>query len=218
MPIPAASRKPGPAAGQPASLLVASLLLAGCAAAPTATVPAPEAPAQEFSSPEELAAYCADQPCRRNIVFALQHRDGRTYEYNAAIAPPVIQDDGRVLMFPDETLLIEAEPRPGSRLALRHLAAPADPAVTLTLRLAQVVDPGGQPRMELTVINPLGHPVRFRLRGLDADDDDFQPLTSCPVAAGETRTQGWPLPLVQLRLSDFRLLDLPGDTLECRTD
>lgn len=218
MPIPAASRKPGPAVGPLAPLLVAALLLAGCATAPTATAPAQEAPAQEFSSPEELAAYCADQPCRRNIVFALQHRDGRTYEYNAAIAPPVIQDDGRLLMFPDETLLIEAAPRPGSRLALRHVEGSANAAITLTLRLAQVVEPGGQPQMELTVTNPLDHPLRFRLRGLDADDDDFQPLRSCPVPAGGTYSQRWPLPLVQLRLSDFRLLDLPGDTLDCLLD
>ena len=218
MSIPAAPRKPGPAARHPASLIVAFLLLAGCAAAPTDTAPALEAPAQEFSSPEELAAFCADRPCRRDIVFALQHGDGRTYEYNAAIAPPVIQDDGRVLMFPDETLLIEAAPRPGSRLALRHVEAPVDAAITLTLRLAQVVETGGLPQMELTVTNPLDHPLRFRLRGLDADDDDFQPLQSCPVPAGETRAQRWPLPLVQLRLDEFRLLDLPGDTLECRAD
>lgn len=210
-------RTPGPAAGRLAALVLAALQ-AGCAAAPTAPAPDPESPAQEFSSPEELAAFCADQPCRRDIVFALQHRDGRTYEYNAAIAPPVIQDGGRVLMFPDETLLIEAAPRPGGRLALRHLAAPADPAITLTLSLAQAVDPGGQPQMVLTVTNPLPHPVRFRLRGLDADDDDFQPLASCPVPAGATTTQRWPQPLVQLRLAEFRLLDLPGDTLDCRTD
>lgn len=209
-------RQPAAAAGRVVPLLIATLLVAGCASTPPA--PAPEPPPREFSSPEELAAYCADHPCRRNVIFALQHRDGRTYEYNAAIAPPVIQDDGRVLMFPDETLLIQAAPRPGSRLALRLVETPAEAAITLTLRLAQVVDPGGQPQMELTVTNPLDHPVRFRLRGLDADDDDFQPLQSCPVAAGETRSQRWPLPLVQLRLDGFRLLDLPGDTLDCRAD
>jgi hypothetical protein len=202
--------------GRLLTLMLAAALAAGCAASQPAT--APEPPAREFSSPEELAAYCADQPCRRNITFALQHRDGRTYEYNAAIAPPVIQDDGRVLMFPDETLLIEAAPRPGSRLALRHVDQAAEPAITLTLRLAQAVEPGGQPQMELTVTNPLSFPVRFRLRGLDADDDDFQPLRSCPVPAGQTLTQRWPLPLVQLRLSEFRLLDLPGDRLDCLSD
>jgi hypothetical protein len=216
MSLPIPPRVPGTAAARLAPLLIAALLAAGCASAPPAATPEP--PAREFSSPEELAAYCADQPCRRNVSFALQHRDGRTYEYNAAIAPPVIQDDGRVLMFPDEILLIEATPRPGSRLALRHVGEPADAAITLTLRLTQVVEPGGQPQMELTVTNPLDHPVRFRLRGLDADDDDFQPLQSCPVPAGGTASQRWPLPLVQLRLAEFRLLDLPGDSLDCLPD
>lgn len=161
-------------------------------------------PAADSASPDaaEQAQACRDAACRGRTTIKLKLASGELLQRQFDWFNPVVQGTS-ISILPGEELFIEAEERDGFLVDLKQVERNENPAKTLVLKFWQ--DPG-QVDMVLAVSNPFGKHLKYRLNLMGADSDTLSPASSCPVLPGGSAYEYWPRPIIQLLLSEPRLI------------
>lgn len=180
----------------------AGLVLAWLAGAAAASDPAP-------SQTEIVERMCRLTACQHGLHVALKQQDGTLFEKTYDVFPAVVQEAG-ILVVAGQTVYVEADVEDGRLVNLGAVEAVAHPEKTITAHLEQSADGG----MLLTLRNPFGSALRFRMGMMPLGSDALHATSSCPVIAGGGSYEMWPYPIFQVLLAEGRLLR-GGDDMSC---
>lgn len=181
-----------------------------CSNAPQqqAVTPKSAAPNLEVSDACKQATYqCIDKP----IVVSLKTKDGMSF--NSTLPPPtaVIQGD-QIVVFPDQTLNIEAEIAQGKVTNMHLVESVAHPEKTLVVSLKQVKS-SDQYLMMLDIHNPFDAKLKYHAGIMPLEEPKDVPAGSlfktstCPVMAKGGANESWGNPLFQVVLADLHVAD-----------
>jgi hypothetical protein len=152
---------------------------------------------------------CAHADCQRNLHVVLKKKDGTAYDETFAVFPATVQGFG-VSVVAGQAIHLEANVDGGKVIGYRAVERIADPAITITVKLEQMVDGG----MMLSLHNPFGKALKFEMGIMPLDSDGLYRTSSCPIIADGDSFEMWPYPIFQVVLGNGRLLE-PGDSMAC---
>ena len=191
----------------------------GCASAPkesssTVTTSQPQSSQNSDSSPQSLEEACKTifADCRHNQTIRLKRADGTLYEQVFELNTPPVQHGELVTIFPGETLYLHGSLNGDRVTNLTTASSNREPANTIVLELKQSEDDAG---MTLTIHNPFGRILKYRAGLQTLEQDELLMTSICPVAAGGTASEHWPLPIFQLVLANFQLLPEAVNDMSC---
>ena len=183
------------------------------------SIPAHAAAAEQpnKNARKPLKEYCETAPCRKNMQFKLKKKDGTYFEYTAELTPPVVQPEF-ILIFPEETLFIEATEGKNAPIELKSVPENTHPERTIVFKFNQGDDAKTDTSMFLTVHNPFSRPLRYNLAmtPLEQQSKGLYKTSSCPVMAEGQVFEHWPYPIFQLIVSNMHFLKKSDDIMACR--
>lgn len=150
----------------------------------------------------ELAAYCADAPCRRDVVSRVRLADGRIQEESKPLHRPAITRDSVSVLLGEEIRAVPefddatfrgwrpAERREGGRTTV------------MTIKIEQIEDGS----IAAQIANSGRDPIKLRLylRTPGAIEGDY--TSSCPVVAGGSVYEYWSQPVIEVIVRDAILV------------
>lgn len=183
-------------------LALALLLLGGACTAPTREQAAKPTAA-------EIAALCQTQPCREAGSVEVQVGGDQTVSETIPSPEPFILND-TISIRPGELLVVEARIM-GSQLRELLVQKGAPTAAPI---LIFEFEQGAADRV-LTIKNSFDHAIKFHIDMRFVGSDEWYQTTSCPLGPSPgggtpfwTNVEHWQDPIAELKLSDFRLVDL----------
>jgi hypothetical protein len=160
----------------------------------------------------ELNAICLKTDCYLPEAIVLNLEDGETIEIPMEYPVPIVQG-GLVTLFPGKSLYLSAEIVEGD---LRHFKVIDEPQEKHRVLYFRMYQEAGSADTFLVFTNYFDETVKYRALMMLPDSAQPFPTSSCPgLGGGDTVYEHWPMPLFQLFLTEFYILDPDGDELVC---
>lgn len=164
-------------------------------------------------SVNDFAEVCTTtlKDCRGPGTIELLKEDGSRFSRSWTVNQPVVQGGELVTIFAGETLHLEADVAGDAITTLRPVTEITAPDKTISLTFEQRA---GKTDMTLSISNPFSRMLKYRLGMQVLGRDALLKTSSCPIIAKGRSFEHWGHPIVQLVLTDFRLLS-DGDAMVC---
>ncbi|MDP8266807.1 MAG: hypothetical protein P9M07_07695 [Candidatus Aceula meridiana] len=146
-----------------------------------------------------LEEICEGIYCRK-VDFKLKQEDGSVQDVSFSKVP--VAQEGAVVIFPGETIYLEADEGENSLENLRAVESLVNPDKTLVFKFSQEEDSA---KMTLNVEkNPFSKAIKYHAE-IVFPNGALQQTSTCPVRPGIGVYELWPHPIFQMLLRDFRL-------------
>jgi len=148
-------------------------------------------------------ALCRNTVCREAGSVHLRIPNRPDFVNDSPLRTPYVQKD-EIFLMAGETLSFEADEGANGPTGLRYVDKIAHPEKTLTVSLEQRSDIAGGYGMRLTVSNPFGRALKFKVtEGRPGVEGAEFAVGVCPAPPhGDTR-KSWPYPLVGNAILNF---------------
>ena len=159
---------------------------------------------------------CALKPCRESRPLQIWLDQNRYLEVD--LGGTVIAHELNVSVYPGETHFITARMSDRQIVDLVPLTVGTTEANGLSVSMSQEKTKDGELATLLKVTNLFGLPLRYEAY-MDMDgSNEFRYTSSCPVGPGLTSYEHWPHAVVQIVMTNVRLLlesESDGDAVVC---
>jgi hypothetical protein len=150
-------------------------------------------------------AQCGNPPCKENLEFTLQDKNGHVVRFKYPPIGSVYGSDG-ILIMPGETVAFEADETEDKPTNFRQVEKVTNPKRTLVFNLIQAAVPNDGLVMQLRTTNPFSKWLAYDLAIMPLDAEGFQQASACPVKAGSSAVETWSTPIYKIDVIHMRFL------------